>query len=113
MEKLFEQLKGYLGLDTEISFDEFSGYYKDLIQTLNKTFEEMDQDSRLKARYACSIVQANAESRIKRDKKNAKAYKKIIEKTAFWSNAINFRLLKEGMTQDEIDQATDAINDSI
>lgn len=113
MEKLFEKLKEYLNMETEISFEEFSNYYKDLIQTLTTTFEEMDQDARLKARYACSIVQANAESRLKRDKKNAKAYRKIMEKTAFWSNAINYHLLKDGMQQSEIDEATEAINDSI
>jgi len=113
MDKLFEQLKEYLHMETEISFEEFSQYYKSLIECLNTTFEDMDQDTRLKARYACSIVQANADSRVKREKKNAKAYKKMSAKTAFWMNAINYRLLKDGMTQAEIDQATEAINDSI
>lgn len=113
MDKLFEKLKGYLHMDTEIPFDEFSEYYKSLIECLNTTFEEMDQDTRIQARYACSIVQANAESREKREKKNAKAYKKISTKTTFWMNAINFRLIKEGMTQAEIDQAIEVINDSI
>jgi len=104
MDKLFEQLKEYLHMETEISFEEFSQYYKSLIECLNTTFEDMDQDTRLKARYACSIVQANADSRVKREKKNAKAYKKMSAKTAFWMNAINYRLLKDGMTQAEIDQ---------
>ncbi|MGE4271653.1 MAG: hypothetical protein AB7E31_02095 [Desulfitobacterium sp.] len=113
MDKLFEVLKGYLHMETEIPFDEFSQYYKDLIECLNMTFEEMDQDTRLKARYACSIVQANAESREKREKKDSKAYKKISAKTAFWMNAINYRLIKEGMTQAEIDEAIEGINDSI
>ncbi|ACL21447.1 MULTISPECIES: hypothetical protein [Desulfitobacterium] len=113
MDKLFEKLKEYLHMDDEIPFDEFSQYYKSLIECLNTTFEEMDQDTRIKGRYACSIVQANAESREKREKKNAKAFKKISAKTAFWMNAINYRLLKEGLTQAEIDQAMEAINDSI
>lgn len=113
MEKLFEQLKGYLHMDTEIPFDEFSTFYKSLIETLNSNFEDMDQAMRLKARYACSIVQANADSRAQRSKSNAKAYKKISSKCTFWTDAINFRLLKDGMTQQEIDQATEEINESI
>jgi hypothetical protein len=67
----------------------------------------------LKARYICSIVQANADSRGQRSKNNAKAYKKISSKCAFWVDAINFRLLKEGMTQAEIDKAIEEINDNI
>jgi hypothetical protein len=113
MDKLFEQLKGFLHMETEIPFDEFSEYYKSLIETLNSSFEGMDQDMRLKARYACSIVQANADSRAQRSKVNTKAYKKISSKCTFWMDAINFRLIKEGMTQQEIDKATEDINESI
>ena len=113
MEKMFEKLKGYLHMETEIPYEEFSEYYKSLIDVLNKSFEDMDQDSRLKARYICSIVQANAESRGERSKVNAKAYKKINAKSAFWMDAINFRILKDGMTQAEIDKVTEEINESI
>ena len=113
MEKLFEQLKGYLHMETEIPFDEFSSYYKSLIDTLNTSFEDMDQDMRLKARYALSIVQANADSRAPRSKVNAKVYKKISSKCAFWIDAITFHLRKEGMDQAEIDRITDEINESI
>lgn len=100
-------------MDTEIPYDEFSEYYKSLIDTLNTTFEDLDQDMRIKARYICSIVQANAESRGQRSRTNAKAYKKINAKCAFWTDAINFRLIKDGMTQADIDKAVEAINDSI
>ena len=113
MEKLFEKMKEYLHMDTEIPYDEFSEYYKSLIDTLNTTFEDLDQDMRIKARYICSIVQANAESRGQRSRTNAKAYKKINAKCAFWTDAINFRLIKDGMTQADIDKAVEAINDSI
>lgn len=113
MENLFAQLKEYLHLDTEIPFEEFSSYYKNLIDHLTKSFNELSREDCLKARYICSIVQANAESRAKKSKANAKAFKKINTKCAFWADAINFRLLKEGMSQPEIDQATQEINDSI
>jgi oligoendopeptidase F len=113
MEKLFEKLKEYLHMDTEIPYEEFSEYYKSLIEELNKSFEDMDQETRVKARYICSIVQANAESRGQRSKVNAKAYKKINAKCSFLMDAINFRLLKDGMTQAEIDKLIEEINESI
>lgn len=113
MEQLFEKLKGYLHMETEIPYDEFTDYHKQVIQTLNDGFESMDQDMRIKARYICSIVQANADSRAKRSKTNAKTYKKISAKSAFWMDAINFRLIKDGMTQAEIDKMTEEINEAI
>lgn len=113
MEQLFAKMKEYLHMDSEIPFDEFSEYHKNVIQVLNETFEGMDQETRLKARYICSIVQANADSRAKRSKANAKAYKKIRSKAGFWMDAINFRLLKDGMTQAEIDKRTEEINDAM
>lgn len=113
MEKLFEKLKEYLHMETEIPFEEFSEYYKELINELNTTFESLDKDQRLKARYICSIVQANAEARAKRNKTKAKLYRKISTKCTFWSDAINFHLLKDGLSQQEIDAATETINEAI
>lgn len=113
MEQLFAKMKEFLHMDTEIPFDEFSEYYQHVIQALNDTFEGMDQETCLQARYICSIVQANADSRAKRSKANAKAYKKISSKAGFWMDAINFRLLKDGMTQAEIDKKTEEINDAM
>ena len=70
----------------------------------------MDQDARLKARYICSVVQANAESRSRRDRKNSKAFRKMSEKCIFWINAIDYRLIKEGLAQADIEQAMSEIN---
>ncbi|MPN32163.1 hypothetical protein SDC9_179639 [bioreactor metagenome] len=113
MEQLFEKIKEYLHMETEIPFNEFSDYHKQVTQALNKGFEDMNQEMRLKARYVCSIVQANADSRAKRSKKNAKGYKKISAKSGFWMDAINYRLIKDGMTQAEIDSKTEEINEAI
>lgn len=113
MEKLFEKLTEYLHMDTEIPFEEFSAYYQSVIETLNRDFQDLDRESCLKARYICSILQANAELRAKESKAHAKPFKKMEKKTGFWAEAIAYRLLKEGMTQAEMDQATEKINDSI
>jgi hypothetical protein len=113
MEQLFDKMKEYLHMETEIPFDEFTEYHKKVIQTLNDGFDNMDSETRLKARYICSIVQANADSRAKRSQKNGKVYKKISSKASFWMDAINFRLIKDGMTQADIDKKTEEINDAM
>jgi hypothetical protein len=100
-------------MDEEISFEEFSRYYKDLISSLNSNFSEFSQDECIKARFICTIVQGNAESRSKSSRTNAKAFKKMNIKCAFWADAINYRLLKEGMNHQQIEEATQAISDSI
>lgn len=113
MEQLFEKMKEYLHMETEIPADEFSEYHKKMIQVLSDDFEDMDPEMRLKARYICSIVQANADSRAKRSKSNGKLYKKISAKAIFWMDAINFRLIKDGMTQADIDKKMEEINESM
>lgn len=113
MEKLFEKLTEYLHMDTEIPFEEFSVYYQDVIDKLNQDFQELSQDECVKARYICSILQANAEMRAKNSKAHAKAFKKMMTKSGFWADAIAYRLLKEGMTQEDLDKASEALNDSI
>lgn len=113
MDKLFEKLREYLHMDTEISFEEFSEYYRHVINYLNSEYDGLDQDDLIKARYICSIIQANADSRAGQSKANAKAYKKISSKCVFWMDAISFRLVKEGLTEAEIDQATEKVNESI
>ncbi|MHB8124126.1 MAG: hypothetical protein ACYDEJ_00555 [Desulfitobacteriaceae bacterium] len=113
MDTLFTKLQEYLQMEEEISFDEFSQYYKNLLHVLNTSFADFNHDECIKVRYICTIVQTNAESRSKSSKINAKAFKKIQSKCGFWVDAINYRLLKEGKTQQEIDEATMAINDII
>ena len=113
MEALFEKLKEYLHMDTEIPFEEFSAYYRSLMDILNGQYQSLGREDCLQARYICSIVQANADSRTKQSKTNAKVYKKMSGKCSFWADAIAYRLRQEGMSQGEIDQATQELNDSI
>jgi len=110
MDEKMAKLKEYLQMETEIAFEEFKTYYTGVIEQLNKTYNEMDQAACLKARYICNIVQANAESRSHKSKLNGKAFKKMAAKCGFWVDAIDHRLKKEGMTQNEIDAAMGEIN---
>lgn len=113
MDKLLESLKEYLHMETEIPFEEFSDYYRQLISELNQTFSDLDKDARVKALYICTIVQSNADARAKASKINAKTFKKMSAKCAFWADAIKFNLTKDGMSAEEIEQATEEINTSI
>lgn len=113
MDKLLEKLKEYLHMETEISFEEFSQYYRNLISELNQRFSDLDNDARIQALYICSIVQSNADARAKGSKTNAKAFKKMSSKCAFWADAIKFNLGKDGMTPEEIEKATEEINANI
>lgn len=113
METYFGQLKEYLKMDTEIPYEEFERYYQEFINFLNDKFQDLNQEELLKGRYISSILQTNSWERSKRKNSYAKKYKKIADKTHFWSDAINHRLLKEGMTQAEIDQSDEEFGNSI
>lgn len=113
MEEKMSKLKEYLQMETEIPFEEFKDYYSNLIDQLTKEYNEMDQAACLKARYICSIVQANAETRSHRNKVNGKAFKKMAAKSGFWMEAIDHRLKKEGLTQVAIDSAMNEITKSM
>ena len=110
LEDLLGKLKEYLHMEDEISFEEFSAYYNKLISELNQKFDNLDQDARIKALYICSVVHSNAESRAKASKTTAKAFKKMSAKCGFWRDALKFHLGKSGMTPQEIEKATEAIN---
>lgn len=114
MEELVVRLKTFLHMDAELTVEEFSAYYKELVAYLTAEFENMDQEALLQGRYICSIVQANATDRAKQNKATAKAFKKMSSKCGFWSDAISFRLQKHlGLTQTDIDRALERINESM
>jgi len=113
MDKYFAKIKEYLAMDTEISYEEFAGFYADFMENLNKNFQDLDRDALIKGRFICSILQANSLDRSKRKTSVAKRYKKMAEKSNFWTGAIKHRLLKEGMTATEIDKADQALHESV
>ncbi|MEL7566378.1 MAG: hypothetical protein AAGU27_16055 [Dehalobacterium sp.] len=113
MNNYFEKIKEYLKMDTEISYDEFAAFYADFMGDLNKSFPELDQDALIKGRFICSILQANSADRSRRKTAYAKKYKKMMEKSEFWAGAIKHRLLKEGMTIAELDEADKALHESV
>jgi len=113
MENYLGKMKEFLNMDSELPYNEFAEYFQDFIGYLNANYDKFDQDSIIKARFIASILNVNSEDRARRKGAEAKKYKKISEKSKFWTDAINYRLRKEGMTQEQIDQANSAISDSM
>jgi len=113
MDEKMSKMKEYLQMEEEISFEEFKEYYNGIIGQLNAEYHKMDQAACLNFRYLCSIVQANAEDRASRSKVNGKAFKKMAAKCGFWVEAIDYRLKKEGLAQQDIDKAMTEIHKSM
>ncbi len=113
MEKFMAKMKEYLHMDSELPYEDFNAFYQDFMNYLNSEYQSFDQDTCNKARFISSILYLNAEERAKNKGQNGKKFKKIAEKGKFWADAINYRLLKEGMTQELIDKAYADINEAM
>ncbi|ATW23660.1 hypothetical protein [Candidatus Formimonas warabiya] len=113
MEDFFEKIKEYLKMDSEISYEEFAAFYSGVMEHLNKNYADLDRDALIKGRFICSILQANSLERSKRKTPEAKKFKKMMEKSQFWAGAIKHRLLKEGMTVSEIEEADKALHEAV
>ncbi|MBS4025839.1 MAG: hypothetical protein KGZ96_09225 [Clostridia bacterium] len=113
METHLVQLKEYLKLDSEISHEEFAAYYNDVISFLQDNFDCLEKEDSLKGRYIMKIVALNAGDRSKRKDKYAKKFKKTLEKAQLWADAFNYRLLKMGLSQGEIDASHEEFNKSM
>ncbi len=111
MNDYFTKIKEYLKMDTEISYDEFASFYTGFMEYLNKSFPELDREALIKGHFVCSVLQANSWERSRRKISVAKRYKKMAEKSQFWADAIKHRLVKEGMTPREIDEAEQALDE--
>jgi esterase/lipase superfamily enzyme len=113
MEALFEQLKVYLNMDTEISYEEFDAYYKKVLEFLNGEWKNLDQDQTMKMLFIVDSIKSNAEDRFKRKLKEAKKYKKIAERTHIWTQALFNRLREMGWSEEEIAKRFDEIYEAV
>lgn len=111
MEEYLAKMKEYLSMDSELPYEDFNQYFQDYVGYLSKSYEEFDQDTCVKAKFITSILHANSDDRSKRKGPLAKKYRKMSEKSKLWTDALNYRLLKTGMSQQEIDQAHKAVSD--
>lgn len=113
MEELYLKIKEYVSMDTEISPGEFQSYYTVVMKKLTDDFEELSVDELIKARFVTTIMSANAASRGKRKDAHAKKFRKISEKSNFWAGAIEYKLNKMGVSDEEIEDLTEGLDTDI
>lgn len=113
VEQQFQKMKEYLNMDTEIPFDEFEAYYKEIMDALQNDYQSMEHGTLIKVRYITTILADNATARSQRKGPKLKKYRKMAEKSDFWSEAIKFRLLQEGLTVEQIDEAEEKLKEVV
>ena len=104
MEQLYEKMLQFTKMTEELPFADFQAYYQEVIDYLQKEYQNLTQEDLLKAKGICNIIAGNAVGRSARKDSNSKKFKKMAEKTRFWHDAIQARLLKEGMNQNDIEE---------
>ena len=109
MEELFAKMGEYIKMEDELPLPEFQEYYQSVIDYLMKNYQDMDTDQLIKAKGITMIVANNAKARAARKDANRKKFSKMGEKCAFWEGAIKMRLVKEGMSEQDIDAKVDAL----
>ncbi|TKI57181.1 hypothetical protein E8L90_17915 [Brevibacillus antibioticus] len=113
MQDLFEKMKEYLNMDTEISFDEFDGYYKKVTAFLNDSWETLNEEDTMLMLFILDNLKSNGEDRSKRKIKEAKKYAKMAQRTEIWANALIGRLREAGLTDEEIGKRYEAIYEAV
>lgn len=100
-------MKEYVRMEEEIAADEFQAYYQEVIEKLQKDFAELAEADLLRAKLITSIMAGNANTRQRRKDDNAKKFKKILTKSNFWADAIDYKLQKSGLSEEEIKAKTE------
>ena len=110
MDALFAKMKDYVKMDTEITAEEFQAYYKQVIDRLQEGFDAMAEDTLLQGKIITTIMSSNAGVRGKRKNNDAKKFRKMQEKSKFWTDAIDYRLKKMGLSESDIEERTAALD---
>lgn len=103
MKSLYEQIQVYLNMDEEISFKEFSDFYKRVLDELGENHESFDIEQVWKNLFVVENVMSNAESRSKETKgSEAKKYAKMAQRLELWAKNLAVRLGEAGFTEEDI-----------
>lgn len=113
MQALFDKMKEYLNMDTEIPFEEFDRYYKEVIDFLGKGWEGLGEEESMQMLFILDNLKSNADDRAKRRLKEMKKYKKIVERTDIWISAMMKRLHEMGLNDEEIGKRYEAIYEAV
>jgi len=111
MEQLLAKMQEYIKMDTEIAYEEFVQYQKNVMDMLQKDFEGMEQETLVALAGICQILFLNGEERGNRKTEvNQKKFRKMAAKSRFWFDAISLRLqTKFHMDNEEQEKAMEAL----
>lgn len=110
MNEIVSKMNEFLKMDSELEFVEFNKYYKNVMELLQKDYQNMTQEDLIQISAVLQIVAANALDRSNRKDENHKKFKKMVEKSQFWFSAIEMRCRKEfGMSKQDFDAEVDKI----
>lgn len=110
MQAIIEKMNGYLKMEDELEFGEFSAYYKEVMDLLQKEYQNFGKEDLVKISAVLQIVAANAMDRSGKKDANSKKFKKMCEKGQFWLNAIEMRMHKEfGMNKQDLEVEIDEV----
>ncbi|UFJ41248.1 hypothetical protein LOK74_01455 [Brevibacillus humidisoli] len=113
MQALFDKMKEYLNMDTEITFEEFDSYYKDVVAFLNDNWANLNEDETLHMLFILDNIKSNSEDRGKRRTKETKKYKKMEERSSIWASALIRRLRELGLSDEEISKRYEEIYEAV
>ena len=111
MEELYNKMLEYTKMTEELPFEEFSSFYQDMMSLLQKDYQDLNTEELIKAKGILAITSVNALTRAAKKDSNKKKFQKMAEKAKFWQEAIKTRLVKDGLTTQEIDEKTAALWD--
>lgn len=109
MAELYAKMQEYVKMEDELPFSDFSNYYQDLMACLQADYQDLATEELVQAQGICGIVSGNAKMRSLQKDEHRKKFLKINEKAEFWKEAIRKRLVKEGLTEAEIDEKTEGL----
>jgi hypothetical protein len=113
MQELFDKMKEYLNMETEISFEEFDGYYKKVVAFLNDNWTQLNEEETIHMLFILDNLKSNAEDRAKRKLKEAKKYAKMAQRSEIWATALIRRLREFGLSDEEIGKRYEAIYEAV
>ncbi|WP_241254661.1 hypothetical protein [Brevibacillus sp. SYP-B805] len=113
LQELFDKLKEYLNMETEISFEEFDQYYKSVIDFLNDNWTKLNEEESLQMLFILDNLKGNSEDRAKRKTKEQKKYQKMFKRTEIWLAAMFKRLRDFGLSEEEIGKRYEALYESV
>jgi hypothetical protein len=103
MQALYDQIQVYLNMEEEISFKEFSDYYRKVLAELGEVHETLNEEMVWKSLFIVENVMSNAEGRAKSAKgSESKKYAKIAQRLQLWAKNLASRLAEAGYTEEDI-----------